>query len=111
QFGDDDPVRLSAPQLGQGHLETGAAQALARDPSVNNHLDQVEVIQLGVAFNLRPLGLQALAVRRLLLGAHSDVTDDLHNSAPRLNRLTDSEKLYQLISDSLYQLIRFSMER
>ncbi len=70
-----DQERLGVPRLehSKGSLESGPVQGLRAHPSVNDDLDQVEIVQLRVGLDLGALGIEAHAFVRLLFGADSKV--------------------------------------
>jgi len=78
ELGDQKPACAAGLERDERLLEAWALQALCRVPGVDQNLGQVELVELGVGAELGLLGCKAVAVARLLVGAHADVADDLH---------------------------------
>ena len=75
-------------------LQAWAVDVLRALAGIDDHLCQLEVVQLGVGFHLGALGIQAHAAVGLLLGAHPQVRDrsrsrhesDVRSLVPRVKR-------------------------
>ena len=74
-------MSLALAQERQRPLQAWPVERLGTHASVNDHLDQRQVIELGIGDELSLLGFQTHAVVCLLVGAHTDIAHGLGGGA------------------------------
>ena len=75
QLHDEERLCFAALQHPQRPLQARPLQGLRALAGIDHHLDQLQLVELGIGLHLGALGIEAHAAVCLLLGAHPQVRD------------------------------------